>query len=94
MLPDLQVPMSRMEPGEDLRQRYAAMEDRLKVRLSVRHQFAASLLLTADQTIPSLAAAGGPEACQQAHDFGREGEFFCFHHKLALRMSAQHAGRP
>lgn len=31
LLPDLQVPMSRMEPGEDLRQRYAAMEDRLKV---------------------------------------------------------------
>lgn len=46
MLPELQVPMSRMEPGEDLRQRYAAMEDRLKVRLPVRHQSAGILLLT------------------------------------------------
>ena len=27
----LQVPMSRLEPDEDLRQRYAAMEDRLSV---------------------------------------------------------------
>ncbi len=29
--PMLQVPMSRLEPDEDLRQRYAAMEDRLSV---------------------------------------------------------------
>lgn len=27
----LQVPMSRLEPDEDLRKRYAAMEDRLSV---------------------------------------------------------------
>lgn len=31
LLTHLQVPMSRMEPDDDLRKRYAAMEDRLGV---------------------------------------------------------------
>ena len=70
--------MSRMEPDEDLRKRYAAMEDRLGVSRSCEYLLACSWSATSfDQLKPSLAAAGCPETSQQAHDFGREGELQC-----------------
>ena len=68
----IQVPMSRMEPDQDLRERYAAMEDRLSVRIHFSAVAAGLPMFLITQCIH--APAGCTQKAEQANDSCREGK--------------------
>ena len=62
--------MSRLEPDEDLRKRYAAMEDRLSVRLTYHQYF---ICEGSPGKLKLRCCADCPKEAQQANDPSREG---------------------